>query len=407
MVSFTQLPNGCIYGIHVQYPDPMNEPNEVAITAEQAIALALSAKKAVRDTPKVELMYMYVGITPAILGLQLSYKVTFDNWVIRINAVTGKISGVLSQDGYNYSQSPCTPNIDAPNYSVPELWYGDDLAHFTTHPDDRDIHIRSCDFGPCELYDLYQNNTDNNIQAYWSNAASLATVDSGSPRHYVWAADHKEATPMLWLSGTLPSDATATNGTMSLQVSDPTPAAPANTYIATFAGNASGIFSIPIEDNEGCAYTEPTILGTQDADYTVTANATQPTCYSYGNIVLNIPGGGSGATVKIAGPVNSANFNGLSLEPYGAPENFDIAAMLNGSVGLPPGDYAILVIRGGKHKALNVRLDFPNCDQQLKALQSAYWAVEHTQQFFKHPSINSIYDADKFGYSGARICPCH
>ncbi|MBK8473673.1 MAG: M4 family metallopeptidase [Sphingobacteriales bacterium] len=67
--------------------------------------------------------------------------------------------------------------------------------------------------------------------------------------------------------------------------------------------------------------------------------------------------------------------------------NFEFDLLQNGITPspLPPGNYAILIRNpyNGTITGLNLRLEYPNCEVERKLLQTAYWGIERTHQFFK------------------------
>ncbi|HRI29046.1 MAG TPA: M4 family metallopeptidase, partial [Chitinophagales bacterium] len=281
------------------------------------------------------------------------------------------------------------------------LWYGNDLPYFTQYPDAKQIRLSSCNFGNCKLHHLKQDNVTHRMEAYANpdDFAPFAPI-SNTKRYYWWADSGTEMPPSITLNfSVLPTAWEQANGTATLTFTPPSgldnnytmTGDLSGTNVSVLSGLSAGMHNVTITHNPtGCTYPQAIAIGTQGG-FNVTPTIAPVTCYAFGNIILNMANA-AGAEVMMSAPISTPQFNGIVFYPFPAGSNtFNVAEQLNNGNLLPPGNYAILVKKGGEYTALNLRLDYPDCPTELPMLQTAYWAIERVHSFFKNPDSQNCY----------------
>jgi len=400
-VGIDKNSTGCSIGARVNYFYPKGEPENIQVSPEVAIDSATKYYiKCYKRVPRVEVpatklaYYIRPGTNSYIY---LCHKINLGDQYIYIDAITGTIRGSGSANNDVFITTPCNPVDDEPDYPV-TLWYGNDLPYFTQYPDEKQIWLSSCDFGSCKLYHLKQDNTSHRMESYTNPDDFTATSDS--KRYHWWSDDGADAPPGISLNfSALPSAWGIADGQAVIAFTPPSGIVNDYTMGGTFSGTnntlltglSAGIHTVNIVHNTiGCNYPQAIAIGTQDG-FIVTPTLVPVTCYQYGNIVINMSNA-AGAEVMITGPIATPQFNGIVYSSFPAGSNsFDVAEQLNAGSLLPPGNYAILVQKDGKYTALNLRLDYPNCPNEISMLSTAYWAIERVHSFFQNPASLNCY----------------
>ncbi|OWY20623.1 hypothetical protein C7N43_00025 [Sphingobacteriales bacterium UPWRP_1] len=391
LVGFEKDSTGCSRGARVGYYYPKGEPENIQVSPEIAIDSATKYYiRYLKRTPPIKLpvtklaYYLRPGTNNYIY---LCHKVNLGDQYMYVDVVTGNIRGLESFNNSNFITTPCNPVDDEPDYPV-TLWYDNDLPYFTQYPDEKQIRLSSCNFGNCKLYHLKQDNAIHRIEAY-ANSDNFTFI-SNSKRYYWWSDGGAEAPPGISLNfSILPSAWGVADGQATITFAPP--GGFANNYAMTGAlsgtsgsvlsGLSAGLHTVTIIHNPtGCAYPQAIAIGTQGG-FTVTPALSPVTCYSFGNIVLNMTSAAN-AEVMISEPIATPQFGGNVYYPFPSGSTaFNVAEQLNNGNLLPPGNYAILVKKDGKYTILNLRLNYPDCPNEIPMLEAAYWAIEHVHNF--------------------------
>jgi len=323
-------------------------------------------------------------------------------WGIYIDAISGQVYG----KGRLEHHLTCTPSAEithTPNF----LYNYNDLAASTS------INISECNFGSCNLYSLQSEH----IGAFCQKGNDISVLNLNPVKTFLdWSADNLEQSPQLSVIPLeLPSAHNTADGTITLVITSPVGNYTYGGYqIITdwgFVGSAiadgtnsgneltnlsPGIYELTATNNAtGCAYTEFIALGNQTGMAVNAYNITPADCFNNtGEIWLSVSEannfGGIAPRIFIKGAIQTEGFVQPTIyetEGIGASATFEfnLSQFNSNSNPLPPGNYAILVFNsiGNKVTGLNLRIEYPNCQTARQTLQTAYWCVEHTENFFK------------------------
>ncbi|MBK8473666.1 MAG: M4 family metallopeptidase [Sphingobacteriales bacterium] len=168
---------------------------------------------------------------------------------------------------------------------------------------------------------------------------------------------------------------------------------------ASVANLKAGIYSISATAVDGCTYEEVVAIpGDNAPQISIDEAATVlPTCHAGGNIRLSIADassfGAGNLVMVLKGPVSS---NNIVTPAVAATVGNSYKIDLNQFGALQPGNYAVLVMNVGTQKVgvLNLYLPYPDCSEQRKVLQTAYWAIEKIHNQCKTNIITPTTDAN-------------